>query len=250
MGRRHSIAAKKASWDAKKSQAYAKVGKIIQIAARKWADWKMNPALELALSKAKQYNLPKEVVDKAILKWSGQLEGENLEEIFYEGYGPDWVALLIKALTPNTNRSASSVKQIMHKYGGTMWAIGSVAWQFKEQGVIVIDWISETIQDKWKTIEKVLPLDKDELEERAMELPIADIEREEEVVVIYVDKSDFAIVQKWLEAFHYHMLDSDIQFIPENTVTLNEEATNKLYALLDALDYDEDIDHVRHNLGN
>ncbi len=250
MGRWHSIAARKASWDAKKSQAYAKVGKIIQIAARKWADPKMNPSLELALSKAKQYNLPREVVEKAILKWSGQLEGENLEEIFYEGYGPEWVALLIKALTSNTNRSASNIKQVMQRRGGTMGAIGSVAWQFKEQGVIVIDGISETVQEKWKTIEKVHPLNKDELEERAMELPIADIEVDEDTVVIYVDKTNFSIVQKALEAFHYHMLESDIQFIPENTVKLDEEHTNKLYALLDALDDDEDVDHVWHNMGN
>ncbi|MFA6256435.1 MAG: YebC/PmpR family DNA-binding transcriptional regulator [Candidatus Absconditabacterales bacterium] len=250
MGRWHSIAARKASGDAKKSQAYAKVGKIIQIAARKGADPKMNPALELALSKAKQYNLPREVVEKAILKGSGQLEGENLEEIFYEGYGPEGVALLIKALTPNTNRSAMSIKGIMQKHGGTMGAIGSVAWQFKEQGVIVIDGISETIQDKGKTVERVLPLNKDELEERAMELPIADIEIDENTVVIYVDKKDFAIVQNALEKFHYHMIESDIQFIPENTVKLNEEATNKLYTLLDALDDDEDVDHVWHNLGN
>ena len=143
-----------------------------------------------------------------------------------------------------------SIKGIMQKHGGTMGAIGSVAWQFKEQGVIVIDGSSETIQDKGKTVEKVLPLNKDELEERAMELPIADIEREDDVVVIYVDKSNFAIVQKALEAFHYHMLESDIQFIPENTVKLDEENTNKLYALLDVLDDDEDVDHVRHNLGN
>ncbi len=250
MGRRHSIAARKASWDAKKSQAYAKVGKIIQIAARKWADPKMNPALELALSKAKQYNLPREVVEKAILKWSGQLEGENLEEIFYEGYGPEGVALLIKALTSNTNRSATSIKNIMQKHGGTMGAIGSVAWQFKEQGVIVIDGISETVQEKWKTVERILPLNKEELEERAMELPITDFEADENTVVIYVDKKDFAIVQNALEAFHYHMVESDIQFIPENTVKLNEEATNRLYSLLDALDDDEDVDHVRHNLSN
>ena len=250
MGRWHSIAARKASWDAKKSQAYAKVWKIIQIAARKWADPKMNPGLELALSKAKQYNLPREVVEKAILKWSGQLEWENLEEIFYEGYGPEGVALLIKALTPNTNRSAMSVKQIMYKYGWVLGAIGSVAWQFKEQGVIVIDGISETVQEKWKTSEKVHPLNTDELEERAMELPIADIEIDEKVVVIYVDKTNFSIVQKALEAFNYHMVESDIQFIPENTVKLDEENTNKLYTLLDALDDDEDVDHVWHNMGS
>ena len=250
MGRRHSIAARKASWDAKKSQAYAKVWKIIQIAARKGPDPKMNPALDLALSKAKQYNLPREVVEKAILKWSGQLEWKNLEEIFYEWYGPEWVALLIKALTSNSNRSAMSIKWIMNKYGWTLGAIGSVARQFKEQGVIVIDGISETIQDKWKTVERVLPLNKDELEERAMELPIADFEADEKTVVIYVDKKDFAIVQKALEKFNYHMVESDIQFIPENTVKLDEEATNKLHTLLDALDDDEDVDHVRHNLWN
>ena len=250
MGRWHSIAARKASGDAKKSQAYAKVWKIIQIAARKGADPKMNPSLELALSKAKQYNLPREVVEKAILKWSGQLEGENLEEIFYEGYGPEGVALLIKALTPNTNRSAMSVKQIMYKYGWVLGAIGSVAWQFKEQGVIVIDGISETVQEKWKTSEKVHPLNTDELEERAMELPIADIEIDEKVVVIYVDKTNFSIVQKALEAFNYHMIESDIQFIPENTVKLDEENTNKLYTLLDALDDDEDVDHVWNNMGS
>jgi transcriptional/translational regulatory protein YebC/TACO1 len=93
-------------------------------------------------------------------------------------------------------------------------------------------------------------LNKDELEERAMELPIADIEVDENTVIIYVDKKDFAIVQNALEKFHYHMVESDIQFIPENMVKLGEEAMNKLYALLDALDDDEDVDHVWHNLGS
>lgn len=250
MGRWHSIAARKASWDAKKSQAYAKVWKIIQIAARKGADPKMNPSLELALSKAKQYNLPKDVVDKAILKGSWQLEWENLEEIFYEGYGPEGVALLVKALTSNTNRSATNIKNIMQKHNWTMGTIGSVAWQFKEQWVFVIDGISENIQDKWKMVEKILPLNKDEIEERAMELPIADIEIEDTTVVIYADKKDFTIVQDGLTKFNYHITEADIQFIPENMVTLDEENTNRLYTLLDALDEDEDVDHVWHNMGN
>jgi transcriptional/translational regulatory protein YebC/TACO1 len=93
-------------------------------------------------------------------------------------------------------------------------------------------------------------LNKEELEERAMELPIADFETEENTAVVYADKKDFATVQDGLEKFHYHMVESDIQFIPENIVKLNEEATNKLYTLLDALEDDEDVDHVRHNMGN
>lgn len=250
MWRRHSIAARKASGDAKKSQAYAKVGKIIQIAARKWADPKMNPSLELALSKAKQYNLPKDVVEKAILKWSGQLEWEHLEEIFYEWYGPEGVALLIKALTSNTNRSANNIKNIIQKNWGTMWAIGSVARQFKEQGVFVIDGISETIQDKGKTIEKLLPLNKEELEERAMEFPISDIEIEDTTVVLYCDKKDFTTVQHGLSTYHYHTIEADIQYIPENTVSLDPENTQKLYKLLDALEDDEDVDQVWNNLSN
>ncbi|MEI6672204.1 MAG: YebC/PmpR family DNA-binding transcriptional regulator [bacterium] len=95
-----------------------------------------------------------------------------------------------------------------------------------------------------------MPLNINELEERAMELPIADFEVDENTVVIYVDKKDFSNVQNALEKFNYHMVESDIQFIPENMVKLNEEATNKLYTLLDALDDDEDVDHVWHNLGN
>ncbi len=138
----------------------------------------------------------------------------------------------------------------MQKYGGTLWAIGSVAWQFKEQGVMVIDGISETVQEKGKTIDKVHPLNAQELEERAMELPISDFEVEWGSAIVYADKKDFDIVQKWLEKFHYHFVEADIQFIPENTVTLDEAAKTRLFTLLDMLEEDEDIDHVWHNLGN
>lgn len=95
-----------------------------------------------------------------------------------------------------------------------------------------------------------MPLNKDELEERAMELPVSDIEIDENTVVIYTDKKDFAIVQNALEKFNYHTVESDIQFIPENMVKLDEENKAKLYVLLDMLEDDEDVDHVWHNLSN
>ena len=92
------------------------LSKIIQIAAKKGADPKMNPSLELALQKARYMSVPRDIIDRAILKGSGQLEGENMEEIFYEGYGPGGVAILVKTLASNTNRTASSMKTIMGKH--------------------------------------------------------------------------------------------------------------------------------------
>jgi len=92
------------------------MSKVIQLAAKKGADPRMNPSLELALQKARYAGVPRDIVDRAILKGSGQLEGENLEEIFYEGYGPGGVAVLIKTLTSNTNRTASSIKSTMGKF--------------------------------------------------------------------------------------------------------------------------------------
>ncbi len=247
MGRRHSIAARKASWDAKKSQTYAKISKLIQIAAKKWADPHMNPALELALSKAKQYNLPKDVVEKAILKWSWQLEWEQLEEVFYEWYGPAGVALLIKVLTSNTNRSATNVKHILQKHWGSLWAIGSVAWQFKEQGVFVVNGISQYVQEKGKTVEKISPLNFEEFEIYALQLPITDLEIESSSAVLYCEKKDFAWVQQQLQHNHYHTLEASIQFLPENTISLSPADQEQLYTLLDALEDDEDVDYVWHN---
>lgn len=120
MGRRHSIAARKASGDAAKSRMYSIIGKKIQIAAKNGADPKMNPALEMVLDKARYYGLPRDVIDRAVLKGSGQLEGEEMKEVMYEGYGPSGSAFLIKTITSNTNRTSSAVRTILTKMGGAM----------------------------------------------------------------------------------------------------------------------------------
>lgn len=148
MGRRHSIAAKKASGDAAKSRIYSIVGKKIQIAAKNGADPKMNPALEMILEKARYHGLPKDVIERAILKGSGQLEGEEMKEMMYEGYGPNGAALLIKTITSNTNRTSQTVRTALQKAGGSMAEIGAVAWQFKEQGLIILDGKIEHYEDK------------------------------------------------------------------------------------------------------
>lgn len=247
MWRRHSIAAKKAAGDQAKGKAYSMLSKIIQIAAKKGADPKMNPSLELALQKARYMSVPRDIVDRAILKGSGQLEGENMEEVFYEGYGPGGVAILIKTLTSNTNRTAASIKTIMGKHWWSMGLQNSVARQFKETWIIVTDGTSEKINDKGKEIEKITPLGAD-FENVVMELPIMDFEVEGGTAVIYTDKLNFIDVQKKLESSHYHVIEADIQFVPENIISISAEDKEKFLNLIDTLENDEDVDKVRHNL--
>ena len=254
MWRRHSIAAKKAAGDQAKGKAYSMLSKIIQIAAKKGADPRMNPSLELALQKARYMSVPRDIVDRAILKGSGQLEGENLEEIFYEGYGPGGVAILIKTLTSNTNRTAANIKAMMWKYWWSLGLPNSVARQFKEKGIIVTDGTVEKVNEKGKEVEKITPLwtglpaGQAGFENVVMELPILDFEVEGNTAVIYTDKLNFIETQKKLEELHYHILEVDIQYEPENMLNISPEDKTKFLNLIDALENDEDVDKVRHNL--
>lgn len=249
MWRRHSIAAKKAAGDQAKGKTYSMLSKIIQIAAKKGADPRMNPSLELALQKARYCSVPRDIIDRAILKWSGQLEGENLEEIMYEGYGPAGSAVVIKTLTSNTNRTAANIKAMLGKYWWSLGLPNSVAWQFKEKWIILIDGTVEKVNEKGKDIEKITPLDSD-FENIVIELPIIDFEVEENTAVIYTDKLNFIETQKRLEELHYHILEADIQHEAENYIHLWDEDKRKFFTLIDVLENDEDIDKVRHNVDN
>ena len=151
----------------------------------------MNPALEMMLEKARYHGLPKDVVERAILKGSGQLEGEEMKEVFYEGYGPNGSALLIKTVTSNTNRTSQSVRTALQKAGGSMAEIGAVSRQFKEQGLIVIDGKTEIIEDKGRQLEKITPFDPETLEMEIMELPIEDLHIEGQTAEVYSSKNDF-----------------------------------------------------------
>lgn len=248
MGRWHSIAAKKAAWDMWKSKAYSMMSKLIQLAAKKWADPRMNPSLELVLQKARYHSVPRDIVERAILKWSGQLEWEDLVEIYYEWYGPWWSALIIKTLTSNTNRTATNTKTILNKFGWSLGEQWSVAWQFDEKGVIVTDWKIKKEIIKWNEVETTLPLDIEEVEMELIELAIDDISIENEIAVVFTKKTDFAKISKEMNSLEYHILESDLQFVPQNEISLSEEDNNQLNILIDALENDEDIDKVWTNV--
>ena len=248
MGRRHSIAARKASGDAAKSRIYSIIGKKIQIAAKNGADPKMNPSLEMVLEKARYHGLPRDVIDRAILKGSGQLEGEEMKEITYEGYGPNGSAFLIKTITSNTNRTSSNIRTILTKSGGAMAEIGAVAWQFQEKGLIVIDGISIKYEDKGREMEKVEPFDTENLELELMELAISDLSVEDGVAEVYTEKADFIWVRKSISELGYHVSEADLHFFADTTVSLNGEDLEIFSKISDSLEEDDDVDHVYHNV--
>ena len=248
MGRWHSIAAKKASWDAAKSRIYSIIGKKIQIAAKNGADPKMNPSLEMVLEKARYHGLPKDVIERAILKGSGQLEGEEMKEVVYEGYGPNGSALLIKTITSNTNRTSQSVRTALQKAGGSMAEIGAVAWQFKEQGVIVIDGMLEIVEDKGRQLEKITPFNAEELELQIMELAIEDLSIEDGVAEVTTSKSDFITVRSQISELWYHIAEADIHYIADNQVSLSGEDLEVFEKIVDAINDDEDVDHLYQNV--
>lgn len=248
MGRRHSIAARKASWDAAKSRIYSIIWKKIQIAAKNGADPKMNPSLEMILEKARYHGLPRDVIDRAILKGSGQLEWEEMKELVYEGYGPNGSAFLIKTITSNTNRTSTNIRTILTKGGGAMAEIGSVAWQFQEKGLIIIDGVAHKYEDKGREMEKVDSFDPETLEMEMMELAISDLVIESGVAEIYTEKTDFIEVRKQIIALGYHISESDLHFFADNTVTLSGESLDIFTAILENLQEDDDVDHVYHNV--
>ena len=242
----HNIKHRKAAQDAKKAKIYSKLAKFIQLEAAKWADPSMNPSLDLAITKAKAAGVPKPVIEKAIAKGSWQGQGENLEEIFYEGYGPAWVAMYIKCITSNKNRSAANVRAILTKYGGNMGQAGSVAWQFAPKGVIFTSWKIEQVKEKGKNIEKVHPID-DEFEEIILETDVEDYEINDGIARIVTAREDLSKVTKFLEEKWYKIESSEIEYIPENTIALSEQDEQKLEKIIENLEEDDDVDSIFHN---
>ena len=246
--KRHNIKHKKAISDAKKSKVYAKIGKLIEIAARGWADPSMNPALDTVLLKAKANSLPKEIIDKAIKKWSWWWSEGDLQEIFYEAYGPSGSALYIKCVTNNTNRSASNTKALINKYGGSLGTPWSVWWQFKELGIITIDGISLNKTAKGKTETTIMPFDIAKLELDVLETNAINCSFEDEIAIVSTTREDLLSVSKYLESQWYHIAEAELQFVADNQVELDQSDIVVFEKLLEVLEDDDDVDQVYHNV--
>ncbi|MFO7697312.1 MAG: YebC/PmpR family DNA-binding transcriptional regulator [Anaerolineae bacterium] len=230
-----SIKRQKGVNDARRGQLFTKLGREIAVAAREGGpDPEMNFRLRLVLDKAKQANMPKDNIDRAIKRGSGEgADAIQMDEHTYEGYGPHGIAIILQVMTDNRNRTVSEVRHAFTRYGGNLGADGSVAWMFSRQGVITV------AADK---------VDSDELALVAIDAGAADIEASDDVVTVYTAMSDFKVVQEALTTMGYHITDAQLSWIPQSQITLDEREAMTTLKLMDALEELEDVQEVFSNL--
>ena len=218
--------------DSKRSQVFTKLAKAITVAARGGPDQDMNPRLRMAIDKARSLSMPKDNIERAILKGSGGEDGAQIEEIRYEAYGPGGVALLIDVVTDNRNRAASEIRHLVEHVGGRMAEIGSVGWMFNTKGVIHFP----------------TPTNKDELELELIEAGADDIEEHEGELSVTSEPSAFESVKKILAAHKLEPSYLAIEPLAKTTTTPpDEHAAAKLNELREALDANDDVSNIYDN---
>ena len=229
----HSIRHKKGALDAKRGKLFTKIIKEITVSARiGGGDTDSNPRLRTAVLKAKEANMPKDNIEKAIKKGTGELEGYNLEEIIYEGYGPGGVAVMIDTLTDNRNRTTAEVRSILTKSGGNLGENGCVSWIFEKKGVITLD---------------AKKYDETAVMEVALDAGADDIQGDEEHWEVVTDPSNFENVKNGFIGKGMEMTMSDIMRVPKTTVKLDEKAASKVLTLMERLEDNDDVQSVASN---
>jgi YebC/PmpR family DNA-binding regulatory protein len=229
----HSIKHKKAVVDARRGQQFTKLARAITVAAREGGgDPDGNPSLALAVQKARDASMPKDNIERAIAKGTGEgVDAEQIETVLYEGYGPGGVALLIEALTDNRNRTSADVRHAFSKHGGSLGEPGSVAYLFEKRGVIVVD---------------AARYDEDDLIP-AIDAGADDIALDEDVFEILTEPADLAAVRAALDEAGVELESSDVAQRPTARVPVEEAEAAKLMKLIDALEESDDVGAVHAN---
>ena len=233
-----NIRAKKEKNDAAKGKIFTMIGHEIALAVKAGGpDPSNNSKLAAVIAKAKANNMPNDTINNGIKKAAGSMEADNFEELQYEGYGPNGVALIVKVLTDNKNRAAADIRSAFTKGKGSLATQGAVSFMFDEKGQIILD--REAMDD--------LDKDFDTLMEMAIEAGAEDIQDEEDSYVIYTAPSDFETVRENIEKAGLKILSSDLEMVPENYVTPEESAIPKILNLIDRLEENDDVQNVFHN---
>ena len=229
----HNIQAKKGKADAARGKIFTKLGRELLIATKEGGpDPAANSKLKNVIAKCKAANMPNDTINNAIKKASSS--NENYEEMTYEGYGPNGVAVIVEASTDNKNRTAADVRHVFDKAGGNLGTTGCVSYLFNRKGVIVID---KTTTDK----------SEDDLMMLALENGAEDFEASEECYEITTSPEDFSSVREALENEGIEFVEAEIQMIPTTYVTLDEKGVEKMERLIERLDELDDVMNVYHN---
>ena len=224
-----TIKHKKAASDAKRGKVFTRIAKELTLAAREGGgDPDSNTTLRLAVVKAKEANMPKDNIEKAIKRGTGEIEGGELIDAVYEAYGPHSVGILVEVVTDNRNRAIADVRHAVNKYGGTMAEAGAVSWQFKRKGYI-------SITDE---------IDQDELFMVAAEAGADDIQFNDDITEIYVELETFRAVQEALEAAGYAMDESSLIYEPTNRIELGQSESMQVMNLIERIEELDDVQNV------
>ena len=185
------------------------------------------------IAKAKAANVPNDNLKRVIDRAAGNVDQSNYENVIYEGYGPEGVAVIVESMTDNRNRTASDVRHYFDKYGGNLGATGCVSWSFDNKGVIVIERGD---------------IDEDTMMMDAIESGASDIEIEEETYIIFTDPNEFSTVREALEKLDYSFVSAQVEMVPQNYVKLeNEESIKNMEKLIDMLEDNDDVQQIWHN---
>jgi YebC/PmpR family DNA-binding regulatory protein len=229
-----SIRHKKGAMDAKRGKIFSKLNKEIIVAARMGGgDPTGNPRLRQAIAAAKAENMPKDNIERAIKKGTGELEGVNYEETIYEGYGPGGVAVLVEVMTDNKNRAAADIRYIFSKRGGSLGEAGCVAWMFDKRGVIVFE------RDQ---------ADEDVILEVALETGADDVVTTEDQFEVHTDPAAFEAVRQAFDDREIDYSMAEITMVPQNNVKIdNEPQATQLLKLMEAIEDSDDVQKVYAN---
>jgi YebC/PmpR family DNA-binding regulatory protein len=229
-----NIKHRKGKQDALRGKLFTKIGKEIQVAVKEGGpNPEANSRLRDVIAKAKANNMPMENIQRAIKRATGELKDVTYEEIIYEGYGPNGVAVIVQALTDNRNRTAGDVRHIFEKFGGNLGATGCVSFLFEKKGLIIV--------------EKEEGIDEDSLMMMALDAGAEDFSSEDDAYEITTSPEDFSKVREALENNGIKLASAEVSMIPSTYVALDGEAAEKFEKLLDRLEENDDVQNVWHN---
>ena len=234
----HNIQAKKGKADAAKGKIFTKLGREILIAVKAGGpDPTSNSKLKDVIAKCKANNMPNDTITNSIKKASGEGSDKEYEEITYEGYGPNGIALIVEASTDNRNRTAADVRHIFDKSGGNLGTTGCVSYLFNKKGVIVIDKTTTNMSE-------------DDMMMLALDSGAEDFSADEECYEITTDPAEFSKVREALENQGLEFVEAEVQMVPTTTVTVPDDAVEKVERLIDNLNDLDDVMNVYHNAEN